>query len=237
MAPPPFSACADEAPAAWGPSHGSHNRLGNRAIRTSVANRRRCARFASERGCRLTPVHARSYGPSPAGPRRPSADRKAGGRLAGRRLAQRAVKASRLGSRKPSRSERSAAVLWPRYERWGRLRRRSSVRGCDDLVGPPRQRQGCESKRRFSGSPIDGSRSEMACRETSVSRIDLNFPRHYGYADAGNVIVTVVPAPRSLATPIDPPLSSMLRFAMVSPRPVPVALVEKYGSKIRRSAS
>ena len=38
----------------------------------------------------------------------------------------------------------------------------------------------------------------------------------------------------SLATAIVPPFSSTLRRAMVRPRPVPVALVEKYGSKMRR---
>ncbi len=49
---------------------------------------------------------------------------------------------------------------------------------------------------------------------------------------SGSVIVTVVPAPRSLVTAIVPPFSSTFRFAIVSPRPVPVAFVEKYGSKI-----
>ncbi len=43
----------------------------------------------------------------------------------------------------------------------------------------------------------------------------------------GSVIVTVVPTPRSLSTPMRPPFSSTLRFAIVSPSPVPVALVEK----------
>ena len=41
-------------------------------------------------------------------------------------------------------------------------------------------------------------------------------------------------APFSLVTAIVPPFSSTLRFAIVRPRPVPVALVEKYGSKIVR---
>ena len=50
---------------------------------------------------------------------------------------------------------------------------------------------------------------------------------------SGSAIVTVVPTPRSLSTSIVPPFNSTLRFAIVSPRPVPVALVEKYGSKIR----
>ena len=45
----------------------------------------------------------------------------------------------------------------------------------------------------------------------------------------GSVSVTVVPAPRSLATRIVPPFSSTFRFAIVSPSPVPVAFVEKYG--------
>jgi hypothetical protein len=52
--------------------------------------------------------------------------------------------------------------------------------------------------------------------------------RTYNAAEIGNVIVTVVPTPRSLRTPIVPPFSSTLRFAIVSPSPVPVALVEKY---------
>ena len=51
---------------------------------------------------------------------------------------------------------------------------------------------------------------------------------------SGSVIVTVVPTPRWLRTAIVPPFSSMLRLAIVSPSPVPVALVEKYGSKILR---
>jgi hypothetical protein len=62
----------------------------------------------------------------------------------------------------------SAAVSWPRHERRRWLWRGSSVRGCDERVGPPRPRQDGESERRFSGSPIDGSRSEMACREPSA---------------------------------------------------------------------
>ena len=53
----------------------------------------------------------------------------------------------------------------------------------------------------------------------------------------GTVIVTVVPTPRVLFTLIVPPFNSIFRFAIVSPSPVPVALVEKYGSKIRASAS
>ena len=44
---------------------------------------------------------------------------------------------------------------------------------------------------------------------------------------AGRVIVTSVPCPLTLATPMVPPLSSTLRLAMVRPSPVPVALVEK----------
>ena len=48
------------------------------------------------------------------------------------------------------------------------------------------------------------------------------------YAPAtGSVIVTVVPWPGTLATAIVPPFSSMFRLAIVRPRPVPVALVEK----------
>lgn len=53
----------------------------------------------------------------------------------------------------------------------------------------------------------------------------------------GRVIVTVVPTPRWLVTAIVPPFSSMFRLAMVSPSPVPVAFVEKYGSKILFRAS
>ncbi len=44
---------------------------------------------------------------------------------------------------------------------------------------------------------------------------------------AGRVIVTSVPCPLTLVTPMVPPLSSMLRLAIVRPSPVPVALVEK----------
>ena len=44
--------------------------------------------------------------------------------------------------------------------------------------------------------------------------------------------MTVVPTPRSLCTRMVPPFSWTFRLAMVSPSPVPVALVEKYGSKI-----
>ena len=39
------------------------------------------------------------------------------------------------------------------------------------------------------------------------------------------------------ATSIVPPFSSMFRFAIVRPSPVPVALVEKYGSKMRAMSS
>jgi len=46
------------------------NWVSSRVIRTAVANRRRRARFASGRGCRLAPAHATSNGPSPAGRRR-----------------------------------------------------------------------------------------------------------------------------------------------------------------------
>ncbi len=53
----------------------------------------------------------------------------------------------------------------------------------------------------------------------------------------GTVIVTVVPTPRVLFRLIVPFINSILRFAMVRPSPVPVALVEKYGSNIRASAS
>ena len=52
-----------------------------------------------------------------------------------------------------------------------------------------------------------------------------------------SVTSTVVPLSRSLVTAIVPPLSSTFRFAIGSPSPVPVALVEKYGSKARASAS
>ena len=53
----------------------------------------------------------------------------------------------------------------------------------------------------------------------------------------GSVSSTVVPLSRSLATEIVPPLNSTLRLAIGRPRPVPVAFVEKYGSKARASAS
>ena len=52
--------------------------------------------------------------------------------------------------------------------------------------------------------------------------------RHNKHSSAtGSVTSTVVPWSRSLVTAIVPPLSSMFRFAIGSPRPVPVALVEK----------
>ena len=43
----------------------------------------------------------------------------------------------------------------------------------------------------------------------------------------GTLMDTVVPTPFVLLRLIVPPINSMLRFAMVKPRPVPVALVEK----------
>ena len=43
----------------------------------------------------------------------------------------------------------------------------------------------------------------------------------------GRLISTVVPRPISLLTAIAPPFNSTLRFAIGSPRPVPLALVEK----------
>ena len=70
----------------------------------------------------------------------------------------------------------SAAVSWLRHERWRWQRRGSSVRGCDERVRPPRQRQDGESKRRFSGSPIYGSRSEMACRDNQPAH-RCEFPK------------------------------------------------------------
>jgi CDP-diacylglycerol--serine O-phosphatidyltransferase len=57
-----------------------------------------------------------------------------------------------------------------------------------------------------------------------VSRVQR---RKHPTGIAGNVIVTRVPAPRALSTSIVPPFNSTFRFAIVSPRPVPVALVEK----------
>ena len=48
----------------------------------------------------------------------------------------------------------------------------------------------------------------------------------------GSVIVTLVPRPFSDVTAIVPRFASTLRFAIVNPRPVPIAFVEKYGSKI-----
>jgi hypothetical protein len=141
----------------------AHNRLGSRTLPSSAANRGRRARVAFGCGCRLSPAHPRSNGPTPAGSRRPDA---AGARSA-REPASRA--ANREGE--PSRRTKTvakrdcAAVSGRRHKRWRWLGRYSSVRGSHDLVGPPRRRQGSKSKRRFSGSPIDGSRSDMAGRE------------------------------------------------------------------------
>ena len=47
------------------------------------------------------------------------------------------------------------------------------------------------------------------------------------YGATGTVTVTTVPRPFSLCTSIVPPLNSMLRLAIGSPRPVPVVFVEK----------
>ena len=47
----------------------------------------------------------------------------------------------------------------------------------------------------------------------------------------------MVPTLGMLSTAIEPPFISMLRFAIAMPRPVPLTLVEKYGSKIRRRVS
>jgi len=74
--------------------------------------------------------------------------------------------------------------------------------------------------------------ARLAKTESLAGSAGFAFQSH-----AGRAIVTVVPTPRWLRTSIVPPFSSTFRFAIVRPRPVPVAFVEKYGSKIRFSAS
>src|SRR6202050_5299214 len=81
-----------------------------------------------------------------------------------------------------------------------------------------------------------------------VLAVGLRRPGDYALAGApwdsppgaparGNVIVTVVPFPATLASVMVPPHSSTFRFAFTSPRPDPAVLVEKYGSKARRAAA
>ena len=95
------------------------------------------------------------------------------------------------------------------------------------------------------GAPGDLSNEELAAFFDMVPQpvvvMDRNHTILYlnvvAAQAAGSVIVTVVPTPRALVTSIVPPVSSTFRFAIVRPSPVPVAFVEKYGSKIRAMAS
>ena len=95
---------------------------------------------------------------------------------------------------------------------------------------------------------LDASRASAAgagdvLARAARLRLDASIRRRatlnsgYGRVASGSLIVTVVPRPFSLSTSIVPPLNSMLRRAIGRPRPVPVVLVEKYGSNTRASAS
>ncbi len=79
-------------------------------------------------------------------------------------------------------------------------------------------------------------RRQRRARRKGTKGRELRRRRWFGI-ERRQFIVTVVPTPRALVTEIVPPFSSTLRFAIVSPSPVPVAFVEKYGSKIFASAS
>ena len=76
-----------------------------------------------------------------------------------------------------------------------------------------------------------------AARNAQTDSDSSSRGSHEPTAATGNRTSTVVPRSRWLLIPIEPPLSSTLRFAIGSPRPVPRALVEKYGSNTRSSAS
>jgi CDP-diacylglycerol--serine O-phosphatidyltransferase len=62
--------------------------------------------------------------------------------------------------------------------------------------------------------------------------VQFDSDRHR-YTATGSRTTTVVPRPLPLSISICPPFNSMLRRAIGNPRPVPVVLVEKYGSKTR----
>src|SRR6185436_9612580 len=100
----------------------------------------------------------------------------------------------------------------------------------------PRPRHHRRGHRRL----LDASEGRPGHRRVHVSGVRLYragvVPIQAACA-TGSVILTVVPAPFTLVTAIVPPVSSIFRFAIVRPRPVPVALVEKYGSKILATAS
>ena len=101
--------------------------------------------------------------------------------------------------------------------------------------GGVRQRAARVVRRRSVITTIDAKHAELSVVQRHLCGF-CGFCACRRHA-SGRVIVTVVPAPRSLRTAIVPPMSSMLRFAIVNPRPVPVAFVEKYGSKILFIAS
>src|SRR5581483_9637908 len=84
--------------------------------------------------------------------------------------------------------------------------------------------------------PPPGRPRPAAGTRTAASSAGTLSGRVQPAGSHGIVILTVVPTPRALDTAIVPPFNSTLRFAIVRPRPVPVALVEKYGSKIFASA-
>jgi Sigma-54 interaction domain len=120
-----------------------------------------------------------------------------------------------------------------------------------DHARPPAFDRGARHDRaRFATVPVqqveggkDAAHAQAALRSASAATGSRSGARHRKVPkwltepQAGRVMVTVVPTLFSLRTPIVPPFSSTFRLAMVRPRPVPAALVEKYGSKILDIAS
>jgi hypothetical protein len=116
------SACADDAPAAWGNPQDGPNHVGITLIRSPVANRWRRARNACGRVDRLTPVGSRSDGPRPRFVRWPRMPRRApalytaqrSDRLAAAVSAAAITRDRKLDRRDSSRRFRSARSVQPR---------------------------------------------------------------------------------------------------------------------------
>ena len=94
------------------------------------------------------------------------------------------------------------------------------------------------ASRRAARSPATASESQSV-RARVGSRVDATMPTGSSLTgtSASRSAASSSPSCRRRArcvTSIVPPFSSTFRLAIVSPRPVPVAFVEKYGSKISR---
>src|SRR5262249_1522269 len=136
--------------------------------------------------------------------------------------------------------------LWTSQEAGNGVGRIPAVADVGDVVDPDLRQVLVLERRLFAGEalevPVVSTRREhrraqnFAAGPQQLRRIvpaphrflpELVSARAHARLSCGSTIRTTVPTPFSLSTSIVPPLSSMLRRAMGSPRPVPVVFVEK----------